>query len=143
MGICCDTTTTSQLLNCNTWYWLRIYYISKSRIHSIEAADVIAAILHLSFVQNDQVSHAFASNTTAGFGRHSVVKDSAVKAMLQGQQGPAGRENGITQQKRSFGERGWLISSAASSTAATGLSQPCKTVMRTYQAKHQFTLQLS
>lgn len=29
MAICCNITTTSRLLNCNTWYWPRIYYVSK------------------------------------------------------------------------------------------------------------------
>lgn len=72
--------------------------------------------------ENDHFCHQFAEETTAGFGMHSVVNDSAVKVVLhERQQTPAGRNNKSTQEKSCFGERR-LISSTVSFTAATGLN---------------------
>lgn len=66
--------------------------------------------------------YASARKTTLVLGMHSVVKDSAVKAVLhQRQQRPAGIDNKTTQQKRSFRERRRIFS-AASFIAATGLN---------------------
>lgn len=51
-----------------------------------------------SIKQNDPFCHPFAWETTAAFGMHSVVNDSAVKVVLhQRQQTPAGRDNKSTQ----------------------------------------------
>lgn len=72
--------------------------------------------------ENDHFYPAFARKTTAVLGRHSVVKDPAVKFVLhQKQQPPATRDNKTTQEKRNFRERR-LISSTASFIAATGLN---------------------